>query len=282
MKYLILGGTGTLGRALTEQLLSDDKTQSIVCLSRDELKQKETKAHFKNDKLSFVLGDIRDPSTLWQAMTGIDTIFHVAALKHIDTLEMNPEESVRTNILGTCHVADCAIRAGVKHVVFSSTDKAVSPLNVYGMSKGISEKILLNRNKSQSGTRFSIYRWGNVLASRGSALHFFAKTLKDEGKAYITDTAMTRFWIKIEDAASFMIESYPRASGIMVPLMKSSAITTMIQAIAGLCGVSEYEEVVVGLRPGEKIHESILEGVSSEDGPFYTVSELQTLVGPSL
>jgi UDP-N-acetylglucosamine 4,6-dehydratase len=278
MKYLILGGTGTLGRALTKALLASEPNCLITCFSRDELKQKDLAAELKDPRVSFTLGDIRDASTLWQAMMGVDTVFHVAALKHIDSLESNPEESVRTNILGTCNVADTAIRANVKHVVFSSTDKAVDPVNVYGMSKGISEKILLNRNKSQSITRFSVYRWGNVLASRGSALHYFAKTLKTEGKAYVTSPDMTRFWIRIEDAVAFMLNTYQTASGIMVPVMKSSYVTTMVEAIAALSGVPIYSTVLTGLRPGEKIHESILPDLSSSDGPFYTVSELQELV----
>ena len=278
MKYLVLGGTGTLGRALIKALLADASTISVKCFSRDELKQKELSSQIKDHRLSFVLGDIRDPGSLWPAMLGVDTVFHVAALKHIDTLEANPEESVRTNIIGTCNVADGAIRGGVTHVVFSSTDKAVSPVNVYGMSKGISEQILLNRNRTQGVTRFSVYRWGNVLASRGSALHFFAKTLKEERAAYVTDPQMTRFWIRIEDAVAFMLGTYKIAEGVMVPDMKSAPVTDIVAAIAAEAGVVDYTTHVTGHRPGEKVHESILPGRSSKDGPLYTLDELRSLV----
>jgi UDP-N-acetylglucosamine 4,6-dehydratase len=282
VRYLILGGTGTLGRALTTELLKLDETKGVVCFSRDELKQKEVQSHFNHPKLSFTLGDIRDHSRLWAAMTGIDVVFHVAALKHVDILEANPEESVRTNIMGTSNVADGAIRAGVKHVVFSSTDKAVAPVNVYGMSKAISERILLNKNEGQSTTKFSVFRWGNVLASRGSALHYFAKTLKSEGKAYVTHPEMTRFWIRIEDAVKFMLENYQTADGIMVPDMKSAPVTTMIEAISRICGVDQYQIQITGMRPGEKLHESILPDRHSNDGPHYVARELVELVGPTL
>lgn len=282
MKYLILGGTGTLGRALTAELLKHGDTKSIVCFSRDELKQKETEAFFKSKKLSFRIGDIRDSGAVGCAMTGVDAVFHVSALKHVDTIEANPEESVKTNVLGTMNVANAAISLGVPQVVFSSTDKAVAPVNVYGMCKGISERILLGHNKTQTRTKFSVYRWGNVAGSRGAAPHYFAKTLQEEKRAYVTDAEMTRFWIRIEDAVKFMITTYQESDGIMVPPMKSSKVTDMVEAIARLKGVSEYETKIVGLRPGEKIHESILPDLHSSDGPFYTVPELMELVGPSL
>lgn len=282
MKYLILGGTGTLGRALTHELLKRQDTDSIVCFSRDELKQKDMQAEFDDERLQFILGDIREPSSLWAAMHGIDTVFHVAALKHIDVLELNPEESIRTNIIGTCNVADGAIRAGVKHVVFSSTDKAVAPVNVYGMSKGISEKLLLNRNRIQNVTRFSVFRWANVLGSRGSVIHYFARTLKNQKKAYITNLEMTRFWIRIEDAAQFMIDQYQNARGVMVPIMKSAPVTDVVAAIAKATGVVQYDVEVTGVRPGEKLHEAILPEFTSDQGPFYSQDELVALVRPLL
>lgn len=283
MKYLIVGGTGTLGRALTKALLKSSETQSIVCFSRDELKQKELSSAFNDPRLRCVLGDIRDFDSLVRVMSGIDVVFHVAALKHVDTLEANPEECVKTNILGTMNVADAAIVQAVPYVIFSSTDKAESPVNVYGMSKGISEKILLNQNLLQSRTKFSVYRWGNVIASRGSALSFFAKTLKEEGRAYITDLEMTRFWIRIEDAVGFMLGTYEIAAGIMAPAtMLSSPITSMVDAISELVNVPKYETQVTGVRPGEKIHETLFPGFSSETGPHYTVEELKELVGPYL
>jgi UDP-N-acetylglucosamine 4,6-dehydratase len=280
MKYVILGGTGTLGRALTRALLKDEATESITCFSRDELKQKELAAEIRDPRLNFVLGDIRNPYTLWQAMHRKDVVFHVAALKHIDTLEMNPEESVRTNILGTINVADEAIRAGVKHVVFSSTDKACAPINVYGMSKGISERILLHRNEVQSTTHFSVFRWGNVLNSRGSVIPFFVKTLKAEKKAYLTHPEMTRFWITIEDAVAFMLANYKTAQETMIPAIKGATVERVIDTTARILGYSEYQTHVVGIRPGEKLHESLLPGMSSDTWVQYSSEELESLVRP--
>lgn len=281
MRYVILGGTGTLGRTLIRELLKQDDV-TVVCFSRDELKQKETEAQFRDSRLSFKIGDIRDAGAVAMAMAGADVVFHVAALKHVDSMQANPEESVKTNILGTMNVAHAAVALGVPHVVFSSTDKAVSPVNVYGHCKAISEQILLNLNETQSKTRFSVYRWGNVVGSRGSAIHSFAKTLKEERKVYLTDWNMTRFWIRIEDAVRFMLETYQQSSGIMVPIMKSAPVVDMVQAIAEIVGVPSYDVVITGMRPGEKVHESILQGLSSCDGPYYPLTDLKKLVREAL
>lgn len=281
MKYLILGGTGTLGRALTQKLL-EDKSNEVICFSRCELKQKEMRGDFKNDpRLHFILGDIRDHGALRRACVAVDTVFHVAALKHVDVLEENPEESVKTNIIGTMNVADAAELAGVSHVVFSSTDKAVSPVNAYGMSKAISEKILLNRNQA-GRTHFSVFRWGNVTGSRGSVLHAFAKSLTTEKEARITHPEMTRFWITIEDAVEFMLANYKTASGVMIPPIKAASVANLIKATAIVLGVEEYKTVITGVRPGEKLHESLDEHMHSDDWELYTMTELVDLVGPVL
>lgn len=280
MKVLIAGGTGTLGRALTKRLLENEQT-TVVCLSRDELKQKEMERDFRNHpRLHFCIGDIRDRSVLDRAFVGVDTIFHVAALKHVDTLELNPEESVKTNILGTMNIADAAVAAGVKYVVFSSTDKAVAPINAYGMSKGIAEKILFQRNATQSKTRFSVYRWGNVLSSRGSVIPNFVTALKEGREVPITDFRMSRFWLRIQDAVEFMSSTYSIASAHspMIPPIKAAPVTEVVHALGELIGVVPMTKKVP-IRPGEKIHESLMPDFSSDDPAHqYVRSELKDLL----
>lgn len=261
MRHVICGGSGTLGREIARRLLEGENNE-VVILSRCELKQKQMAQDFgRNPRLSFVIGDIRDPLCLSRVFRGADAVFHVAALKHVDSMELNPEECVRTNILGTMNVADAAEVAGVRYVVFSSTDKAVDPLNVYGMSKGISERILLNRNTQQTKTRFSVFRWGNIANSRGSILPSFIESIKKNEPVYITSTEMTRFWIKIEDAVSFMLENYTDASldDAMIPPIKCAPLMSVVESLASLLGSHPRNLKIVqtGLRPGEKLHESL-------------------------
>lgn len=256
MKAVIIGGTGTLGRELTRQLY--DKGHEILCFSRDELKQQEMKRDFPN--VRYAIGDIRDRLALKPVMSFADVVFHVAALKHVDVLEANPTEAIKTNILGTINVAETAIEYGVKHVVFSSTDKAVLPINTYGMTKAISERYLFSLNEQQKNTKFSVFRWANVMGSRGSVVHYFAKSLQTEGAVNITDTRMTRFWIHISDAVNFLLENYEKASPSepMIPPMKSAGIIELAEAAAEVAGIKDFGINIVGIRPGEKIHECIL------------------------
>lgn len=291
-RYLVIGGTGSLGTELIRQLLEKPGTEKVTCFSRCELKQKETGALFQsNPKLHFRLGDIRDRDSLRRVMPGHDTVFHVAALKHIDSLEANPEECVKTNILGTINVADAAEDAGVRLVVFSSTDKAVDPVNTYGMCKGVSERILFSRNRPNAQTNYSVYRWGNVLGSRGSAIHLFAKSLLGEGVARITDPEMSRFWIRIEDACQFILGTYETATTAkpMIPTnsMKAAPVTQVISVIAEILGVHDYKLITIGKRPGEKIHEALLSNhddvsLDSSDALQYTRSELRSMIRPIL
>lgn len=280
MNYLIIGGTGTLGREVIKRLLENGKND-VVCFSRDELKQKQVAQEFANSpNLRFVIGDMRDRGALDRAMVNVDVVYLLAALKHVDTLEENPEESVKTNILGVMNVADAAIGANVPFVVFSSTDKAVAPCNVYGMCKGIAEKILLRLNHTQHTTRFSVFRWGNVLGSRGSVIGVFAKTLITENKAYLTDPDMTRFWIRIEDAAEFMIENYYRHHAVNIPPIKAAPVKSVIAAVAKIVGATKYDIVSLGIRQGEKIHETLLPGLVSDSSAQYSELELVSLLRP--
>lgn len=289
MKYLVLGGTGTLGKAIVRRLLCEYEPQ-IICLSRCELKQKEMQVEFKNDKrLSFKLGDIRDVNTLYSAAQDVNTIFHVAALKHIEVSEENPEESIKTNIQGTLNVADVAYQAGVKHVIFSSTDKAVDPINVYGMCKGISEKLLLRRNEIQTRTRFSVYRWGNVLASRGSVIKSFVDSLKQDHRVSITHPDMTRFWIRIEDAVDFIFKTYPTDPGneVLIPPIKTASLSSLVAVLADIIGVNDYSVNYTGLRLGEKVHENLRSlhtpyPLDSKTSPSYSMPELRDLLTDTL
>ncbi len=275
-RIAILGATGTLGQELTRQILDQQPSDSIIGISRCELKQKESHAVFdRSPRVKYLLGDIRDEPQITRLLAGCETVFHVAALKHIDTIEDNPEESVKTNVLGTINACNAAERAGVKYFVFSSTDKAVDPVNVYGMCKGISERIVLSRNESQTQTAFRVYRWGNVLGSRGSAIHTFINSLIDRNEVGITHPYMTRFWIRIEDAVKFMLTSYKTglANQPMIPEMKGASVERVITQIAGLLN-RRYALKVIGLRKGEKVHEA-LQSLHHNDGGVFSNSSTQ-------
>lgn len=259
MKYLVVGGTGSLGKALVKRLLIEGNNE-IKIVSRSELNQKQMSQEFGfDDRLTFVLGDIRDRDSMFRHFSGIDVAFCFAALKHVDVMEENPEESVKTNILGTINMADAAQSCRVPHVVFSSTDKAVDPVNVYGACKFISEKILFRRNELQLTTKYTIFRWGNVLFSRGSALQSFTDSLKSSGKVKITDREMTRFFIRIEDAVEFMLKNYQTADRgkPSIPDMKAANILTIVECLADILGLSSYEIEDMPVRRGEKLHEAI-------------------------
>lgn len=253
MRAVIIGGTGTLGRELTRQLYDG---HDITCLSRDELKQKEYAREFPGVKC--IIGDVRDKDCLRHPLSDADVVFLVAALKHVDVAEDNPVEAFKTNVLGTINVSEVACEMGVPHVVFSSTDKAVLPVNAYGHTKAMSEKYLFSLNRKNHATKFSVFRWGNVLGSRGSVIHLFSKSL-DEKKICLTHQDMTRFWIHIEDAVKFMLENYRDApiDRALIPPMKASTVVRLADAIARYKGVSAYDMEVIGIRPGEKIHEQL-------------------------
>jgi UDP-N-acetylglucosamine 4,6-dehydratase len=278
LKYLIVGGTGTLGSCLVEKLEGND----LTVFSRDETKQQEMKKRLPH--VRYAIGDIRDKQSLRAVMHGVDTVFHVAALKHVDVLEHNAGEAIKTNILGTINVAEAAMEAGVQNVVFSSTDKAVLPVNIYGMSKGISERYLLNLNEKQTKTKFSVFRWGNVMGSRGSVVHAFAQSLRELGQVKITDAKMTRFWIHIEDAVDFMLGHYADAptDRVMIPPMKASKVIDMAQCLAEIMRVKDFSMSFIGIRAGEKIHECLESNhdhcIRSDNCDTYTPKELKALL----
>lgn len=278
---LIIGGTGTLGRALLERIDPSD----CVVFSRDELKHQEIKRKYPG--VATFIGDIRDQSGLTRCMAihRPKRVFHVAALKHVDVLEENPEEAFLTNIEGTINVAETASMEGVEKLYFTSTDKAVLPINVYGMTKALAESYLLNRNVSRrkfDATQYLVFRWGNIIGSRGSAINFFLDTLVREGKAYITDRSMTRFWMKIEDAVDYMLKYNGPIDRVNFPVMKAASVVDVIKACAVVLDVTDYKLEVCGVRPGEKIHECLYSShemcIRSDTGLQYTFEELVHLV----
>ena len=255
---LITGGTGSLGKALVDHLLNETNARRIIVFSRDELKQHNLRAHFKNNqRLRWFLGDIRDLERLKRAFHGVDFVIHAAALKQVDTGEYNPMEFIKTNVLGSQNVIDAAIDTGVKRVVALSTDKASSPINLYGATKLTADKLFVAANNYSFtyGTTFSVVRYGNVMGSRGSVIPFF-KELGIKGKPLpITDLRMTRFWISIENAVKFVFDSLNMMTGgeLYVPRIPSMKITDLAHAVAPN---SKLEEI--GMRPGEKLHEEMI------------------------
>lgn len=260
---LITGGTGSFGKAFITRLLNDVNPRRIVIFSRDELKQYEVRQQFEDDsRLRWFIGDIRDRHRLERAMKDVDYVVHAAALKQVDTAEYNPGEFVKTNVLGSQNVIEAAMDAGVQKVVALSTDKASSPINLYGATKLTADKLFISGNHYAAAypTRFSVVRYGNVMGSRGSVIPFFRR-LAQEGKSLpITDLRMTRFFITLPQAVQFVLDSFEIMQGgeLFVPRIPSMKITDLAQAVAP--GAEMHE---IGLRPGEKLHEEM---ISAEEG----------------
>ena len=255
---LITGATGSLGKSLINHLLLNSAARRIVIFSRDELKQSAMRAEFNDDsRLRWFIGDIRDLERLKRAFHGVDYVIHAAALKQVDTGEYNPMEFIKTNVLGSQNVIDASIEAGVKKVVALSTDKASSPINLYGATKLTADKLFVAANNYSHGygTTFAVVRYGNVMGSRGSVIPFW-KSLAEQGQSLpITDLRMTRFWISIDDAVKFVMESLEimRGGELYVPRIPSMRITELAAAVAPNAKLEE-----VGMRPGEKLHEEMI------------------------
>lgn len=260
---LITGGTGSFGKAFIKFALDNLNPQRLIIFSRDELKQYEVRNHFKDDdRLRWFIGDIRDEKRLSRALHNIDYVVHAAALKQVDTAEYNPFEFVKTNIIGSQNVIEAAIDAGVKKVVALSTDKASSPINLYGATKLTADKLFITGNHyaAHYTTRFSVVRYGNVMGSRGSVIPFFKK-LGEEGQPLpITDISCTRFFIDLPKAVEMVVDAFELMQGgeLFVPKIPSMKITDLAHAI-----VPGAELMDVGLRPGEKLHEEM---ISPEEG----------------
>jgi UDP-N-acetylglucosamine 4,6-dehydratase len=255
---LVTGGTGSFGKAFLRYVLDNENPQRVVVFSRDELKQHEVRRMFDDDpRLRWFIGDIRDRQRLERAMHGVDYVVHAAALKQVDTAEYNPFEYVQTNVNGSQNVVEAAIDQGVKKVVALSTDKASSPINLYGATKLCSDRMFVSANHyaAHHVTRFSVVRYGNVMGSRGSVIPVF-RDLAAQGKSLpITDKRMTRFWITLPQAVQFVVDSFDLMDGgeLYIPRIPSMKVVDLAEAVAP--GSPTHE---IGIRPGEKLHEEMI------------------------
>ena len=252
---LITGGTGSFGHAAIEKILSEWKPKRLIVYSRDELKQFEMQQKFTDPCMRYFLGDVRDRDRLRQAMRGVDYVIHAAALKQVPAAEYNPMEHIKTNINGAENVIQAALDCGVKKVIALSTDKAALPINLYGATKLVSDKLFTSANNWAGSyeTRFSVVRYGNVVGSRGSVVPFFQKLIKDGAQELpITDARMTRFWITLPEAVQFVFDSFNKMHGgeIFVPKIPSVRIVDLATAMA-----PDLPQRIIGIRPGEKLHE---------------------------
>jgi len=252
---LITGGTGSFGKKYTATILRSYNPKRLIIYSRDELKQYEMQQVFNRECMRYFIGDVRDPERLQQATKGVDFIIHAAALKQVPAAEYNPTECIKTNIHGAENVIKAALANNVEKVIALSTDKAANPINLYGATKLASDKLFVAANNmaGQQKTLFSVVRYGNVVGSRGSVVPFFTKLIH-EGTNHlpITHPEMTRFWITLQQGVDFVLKNFQRMKGgeIFVPKIPSIRITDLATAIA-----PELEQRIIGIRPGEKLHE---------------------------
>jgi UDP-N-acetylglucosamine 4,6-dehydratase len=267
---LVTGGTGSFGRHFVKTVLAGYRPKRLIVFSRDEVKQHDMAQNFTAEEksvLRFFIGDVRDHDRLEMAMRGIDIVIHAAALKQVPAAEYNPFECIKTNVHGAENVVQAAIRTGVKQVVALSTDKAASPVNLYGASKLASDKIFVAANNLSGsvGTRFSVVRYGNVLGSRGSVVPLYQKLIAEGAKTLpVTDPRMTRFWITLDQGVHFVLSCLPMMGGgeICIPKIPSMKVVDMATALA-----PDLPHEVVGIRPGEKLHEVMV----TEDDAVSTV-----------
>jgi UDP-N-acetylglucosamine 4,6-dehydratase len=251
----ITGGTGSFGKKFVARLLSEYSPRKVVVYSRDELKQFEMQQEFNTAAMRYFIGDVRDGQRLTQAMQGMDFVVHAAALKQVPAAEYNPMECIKTNIHGAENVIAAALASNVERVIALSTDKAANPINLYGATKLASDKLFVaaNNTAGQQRTRFSVVRYGNVVGSRGSVVPFFRKLIDSGAKSLpVTDMRMTRFWITLDQGVDFVVRNFARMHGgeIFVPKIPSMRITDLVEAMAPNLPIE-----VVGIRPGEKLHE---------------------------
>ena len=259
---MVTGGTGSWGNELVRQLIGLPEISQVVIYSRGEHKQVEMKRAFTQylGKMRFIIGDVRDLEKLKIAMKGVDKVYHMAALKHVPVCEENPWEAVQTNIVGTNNVIESAIQNGVKRVVFVSTDKAVEPLNLYGVTKSAAEKLITNANLMTGDTDFLCLRAGNVLGTNGSVVPLFIEQIKKTNSITLTDPNMTRFFLRVEDAIRLVLKAEVEAVGgeITVVRMPACKILDLAKALIGEFGNADTVVRQIGARPGEKIHEVLI------------------------
>jgi UDP-N-acetylglucosamine 4,6-dehydratase len=253
---LITGGTGTFGRAMVSRLLSDFRPKKVIVFSRDEQKHYQMQQEVNDNRLRFFVGDIRDRQRLLRAFEGVDIVIHAAAMKHVPLAEYNPLEAIRTNIDGAVNLIDAAIERDVPHVVALSTDKAVAPVNLYGATKLCMEKLLIAANsyRGKHPTRLSVVRYGNVVGSKGSVVPLWVEQAKS-GELKLTDPDMTRFWITLTEAVDLVLLALQAGVGgeVFIPKIPAADLASLAQAMA-----PRARHTVLGIRPGEKIHEALI------------------------
>lgn len=278
---LITGGTGSFGKAFTGYVLEHYDPKKIIIYSRDEYKQFIMQNEFREykDKLRFFIGDVRDRDRLKRALENVDYVIHAAALKQVPACEYNPAEAIKTNINGAQNVIDAALDTGVKKVVALSTDKAVNPVNLYGGTKLVSDKLFIAANAYTGGKdiSFSIVRYGNVAGSRGSVIPFFQNMIQNGGTELpITDFKMTRFWISLRQGVELVIKALEEAKGgeTFISKIPSFRITDLAEAMLPGCGMRE-----VGIREGEKLHEVM---ITVEDSPYTYEYDRHYIVYPQM
>ncbi len=252
---LITGGTGSFGRQYVQTLLARYRPKRLIIYSRDELKQYEMQQEFNQPCMRYFIGDVRDRERLTQAMNAVDYVIHAAALKQVPAAEYNPMECIKTNIHGAENVIHAALANEVEQVIALSTDKAASPINLYGATKLVSDKLFVAANNVAGGhrTRLSVVRYGNVVGSRGSVVPFFRQRIAaGDDHLPITDARMTRFWITLQQGVDFVLRNFERMQGgeIFVPKIPSIRVTDLARAMA-----PDLPHRIIGIRPGEKLHE---------------------------
>jgi UDP-N-acetylglucosamine 4,6-dehydratase/5-epimerase len=260
---LVTGGTGSFGRQFVRAALQRFRPKRLVVFSRDELKQSEMQQEFDSPVMRFFLGDVRDRDRLMQAMRGVDVVIHAAALKQVPAAEYNPMECIKTNVHGAENVIASAIESEVEQVIALSTDKAANPINLYGATKLVSDKLFVAANNIAGGhrTRFSVVRYGNVVGSRGSVVPLFKRLIAEGATELpVTDARMTRFWITLQQGVDFVLRNLERMRGgeIFVPKIPSARIVDLARTLA-----PRLSTRIVGIRPGEKLHEVMCPGDDS-------------------
>jgi len=264
--WLIVGGSGSLGNALTRRLLAQHDPRKIVIYSRGEVKQAAMRERIKDNRLRFIIGDVLDYQSLLSAMKGVDYVVLAAALKRVEVCEYNAIQAVQTNVLGTVNVVRAAIAAGVEKVVFTSTDKACQALNTYGASKFLAERVVINGNQysGELGTRFACTRYGNVAGSRGSVIPIWQQQIAAGEPIKVTSRDMTRFWMTLDESVDLIFHAFQHMRGgeVFVPYLPAYTLGTLADAMSD-------DQVEIAERPGEKKHETM---ISEDEAPF-TVME---------
>jgi len=282
-KILITGGTGSLGTALTKKLLSLDVDQ-IRIFSRNEFKQVSMESNLPDKRLRFLIGDVRDKDRLVRAFEDVDIVFHAAALKHVTKVEYNPFEAIKTNVQGSQNVIDACIENNVERAICIGTDKAVSPLNTYGATKLLMEKLFITArrysNPKYHPTKFFAVRYGNVFASSGSVIPKFIEQINANKKITITDTEMTRFSITMNQALDFILKATEKGQGteIFIPKLKSYSLLDLKEALFDM--LENTGEEIIGIRPGEKLHEILIN--SEEVRCSYEIDDMYVILLPEI